>query len=321
MPETGAGPAALPDAPADAPVVLVAGGTGTLGRQVVARLAARGLRVRVLTRDPERARPLEGPGVEIVVGDVQDPDAVARAAAGVRTVVSAVHGFVGPDAAGPQAVDWRGNLNLVRAAAAAGAEHLVLVSAQGAAPDHPIELYRMKLRAEEALRASGLAWTILRASAFMETWAMLVGEPLLRTGKTTVFGRGRNPLNFVSAHDVAAFVELAVTDPALRGATVDVGGPENLTFREVVATFERETGRRGTTRHVPLPVMRLASVLMRPFHPGLARQIQAGVVMDTFGMAFDGTERARRYPSIPLTTLAEVVRRDHLPARAAAPAP
>jgi NADH dehydrogenase len=297
-----------------APTVLVAGGTGTLGRQVVGRLAARGLRVRVLTRDPARARPLEGPGVEVAVGDVREPETLARAMAGVRTVVSAVHGFVGPDAGGPRAVDWRGNLNLVRAAADAGAEHVVLLSALGASPDHPMELYRMKHRAEEALRASGLAWTVLRASAFMETWAMLVGEPLLRTGRTTVFGRGRNPLNFVSAHDVAAFVELAVTDPALRGATVDVGGPENLTFREVVATFERETGRRGRTRHVPLPVMRLASVLMRPLAPGLARQIQAGVVMDTFGMAFDGAERGRRYPSIPLTTLAQVVRRDHPPA-------
>ncbi len=299
---------------AGAPTVLVAGGTGTLGRLVVGRLAARGLRVRVLTRDPARARPLEGAGVEVATGDVRDAEAVARAMAGVRTVVSAMHGFVGPDAGGPEAVDWRGNLNLIRAASAAGAEHLVLLSAQGASPDHPMELYRMKLRAEEALRASGLAWTILRASAFMETWAMLVGEPLLRTGKTTLFGRGRNPLNFVSAHDVAAFVELAVTDPAMRGAAVDVGGPENLTFREVVATFEREAGRRGATRHVPLPVMRLASVLLRPFHPGLARQIQAGVVMDTHGMSFDGAERGRRYPSVPLTTLAQVVRRDHLPA-------
>ncbi len=308
MEDTAAGSAA------DARIVLVAGGTGTLGRQVVGRLAGRGLRVRVLTRDPARARPLERPGVEVAVGDVRAPETLARAVAGVNTIVSAMHGFVGPDAGGPQAVDWRGNLDLIRAAGDAGAEHMVLLSAQGAAPDHPMELYRMKHRAEEALRASGLAWTILRASAFMETWAMLVGEPLLRTGKTTIFGRGRNPLNFVSAHDVAAFVEMAVTDPALRGAAVDVGGPENLTFREVVATFERETGRRGTTRHVPLPVMRLASVLMRPLAPGLARQIQAGVVMDTFGMAFDGTERGRRYPSIPLTTLAEVVRRDHAPA-------
>lgn len=314
MEETAADPIA------GAPTVLVAGGTGTLGRLVVGRLAARGLRVRVLTRDSARARPLEGPGVEVATGDVRDPDTLARAMAGVRSVVSAMHGFVGPDAGGPQAVDWRGNLNLIRAASHAGAEHLVLLSAQGAAPDHPMELYRMKLRAEEALRASGLAWTILRASAFMETWAVLVGEPLLRTGKTTLFGRGRNPLNFVSAHDVAAFVELAVTDPAMRGAAVDVGGPENLTFREVVATFERETGRRGATRHVPLPVMRAASVLMRPFHPGLARQIQAGVVMDTHGMSFDGAERGRSYPSIPLTTLAQVVRRDHVPARAAAPA-
>lgn len=315
MPQTGADPSE-----ADTPAVLVAGGTGTLGRQVVARLAARGLRVRVLTRDPARARPLEGAAVEVAMGDVRDPEAVGRAMTGAGTVVSAVHGFAGPGAAGPEAVDWRGNLNLFRAAAAAGVGHVVLLSAQGASPDHPIGLFRVKHRAEEALRASGLAWTVVRATAFMETWAMLVGEPLLRTGKTTIFGRGRNPLNFVSAHDVAGFVELAVTDPALRGRTLEVGGPENLTFRDVVATFQREAGVRGEVRHVPLPVMRIASVLMRPLSPALARQIQAGVVMDTFDMSFDGAERARRFPSIPLTTLAEVVRRDHPPAREAAPA-
>lgn len=296
-------------------MILVAGGTGTLGARVVHLLAARGLPVRVLTRERARARGVEeAPHVEIVLGDVRDPGALERAATGARVVVSAVHGFAGPGAATPEAVDWRGNRNLFRAASAAGAEHVVLMSAVGAAPDHPMELFRMKHRAEEELRASGLSWTIVRATAFMETWANLVGAPLLTTGKTLVFGRGRNPINFVSAADVARFVELAVVDPALRGAVLEVGGPENLTFRQVVATFEREAGRRGTTRHVPLPLMRVASALLRPINPVVAGQIRAGVVMDTTDWTFDGGDRARRYPSIPLTTLAEVVRRDHVSA-------
>jgi NADH dehydrogenase len=260
--------------------ILVAGGTGTLGSRLVPLLRARGARVRVLTRDPARARHLEGDGVEVGMGDVRDPGSLARA------------------------MDW------VQAAKNAGAGHVVMLSAVGAAPDHPMSLYRMKHRAEDELKASGLAWTIIRASAFMELWAKMVAEPLLKTGKTTIFGRGRNPINFVSTHDVARFVDLAITDPSLRGQTVDVAGPENLTFRQIVEIAQRETGARGTVRHVPLPMMRAFSVLMKPVNPGFARQVQAGVVMDTRDMSFDGTARARRFPSIPLTTYAEVVRRD-----------
>ncbi len=139
----------------------------------------------------------------------------------------------------------------------------------------------------------------------------LIGEPLLKTGKTRIFGRGNNPINFVSVHDVARFVELAVVDPALRGELVEVGGPENLTMRQVAQTFGTVSGRAAKTTHVPLPMMRLASVLLRPVNPRLAGQIRAGIVMNTHDMTFDPSETVRRYPSIPHTSLAEVVRRDY----------
>lgn len=292
-------------------MILVAGGTGMLGAQVVHLLTARELEVRILTRDPERARHLRGERVEVVSGDVQDPHAVERAAAGARTVVSAIQGFAGTDASGPQAVDWQGNTNLIQAAQADEAEHFILVSVQGASPDHPMELFRMKYLAEQELRASSLAWTIIRPTAYMETWATLIGEPLLKTGKTRIFGRGNNPINFVSVYDVARFVELAAVDPAMRDEVVEVGGPENLSMTQFAHTFETVTGKTGKKSHVPLPMMRLMSVLMSPVNPALARQIQAGVLMDTRDMSFDPSGTSRHYPSIPLTSLAEVVRRDY----------
>jgi len=190
----------------------------------------------------------------------------------------------------------------------------VLMSIVGAAPDHPMELVRMKYRAEQLLRGSSLAWTIIRATAYMELWASMIGAPILRNGKTTIFGSGENPINFVSAHDVARFVEMAIIDPNLRGAAIDVGGPDNLTFKQMVQVFERLAGRESAASHVPLPVMRLAAALMRPLKPELARQIQAGVVMDTYNMRFDAAETCRRYPAIPLTSLDEMVKRDFVPA-------
>jgi uncharacterized protein YbjT (DUF2867 family) len=292
-------------------MILIAGGTGTLGTQVVRLLTARGLEVRILTRDPVRAEHLQGDLVEIMAGDVRNLRAVERATDGAQTVISAIQGFAGVAAVGPQAVDRQGNSNLIHAARA-GAEHFILVSIQGVAPDHPMELFRMKYLAEQEVKASGLAWTIIRPTAYMETWGALIGEPLLKTGKTRIFGRGSNPLNFVSVHDVARFVELAVVDPAMRGELVEVGGPENLSMRQVAQTFETVSGKVGKKSHVPLPMMRLMSVLMRPVNPTLARQAQAGVVMDTHDFSFDPSETSRRYPSISLTSLAEVVRRDYV---------
>src|SRR5215204_499840 len=293
-------------------MILIAGGTGTLGTQVVRLLTARGLEVRILTRDPARAEHLRGGLVEIVSGDVQDARAVESALAGAKTVISAIQGFGGAAPAGPQAVDRQGNSNLIKAAKAGAAEHFILVSIQGAAPEHPMELFRMKYLAEQELKASGLAWTIIRPTAYMETWGTLVGEPLLKTGRTRIFGRGNNPINFVSAHDVARFVELAVVDPAMQDEVIEVGGPENLSMEQVAQTFEAVAGKEGKASHVPLPMMRLMSVLMRPINPTLARQIHAGVVMDTYDFSFDPSETSRRHPSILPTSLAEVVRRDYV---------
>jgi uncharacterized protein YbjT (DUF2867 family) len=291
-------------------MILIAGGTGTLGMQVVRLLTERGLEVRILTRDPSRVLRLGGHAA-LVAGDVRDAAAVRRAMMGADTVISAIQGFAGPGGVTPESVDHQGNGNLIRAARELGVGQFVLLSIHGAAPDHPMELFRKKALAEEELRASGMPWTIVRPTAYMETWLRLLGAPLLHTGSTRIFGRGRNPINFVSALDVAQVVALAATDPALRNTVIEVGGPENLTMRQVVETVERETGKSGKVRSVPLPVMRLMATLMRPVKPALARQIRAGVVMDTADMTFDASERAERFPSIPLTTLTEVVRREY----------
>ena len=290
-------------------MILVAGGTGTLGRSLVPLLAARGEPIRILTRDAARGGHLEMPGVEMVIGDVRDRAAVERAMVGVGTVVSAIQGFGGEGALGARTIDRDGNANLIEAAEAAGAEHFVLVSIQGASPDHPIELFRMKAAAEERLKASRMAWTMIRPTAYQETWLEIVGRPLVETGRTRVFGRGRNPINFVSAADVARVVDLAVVDPDLRGATVDVPGPENLSFEGFVAVVRQVTGADGPVSHVPLTMLRVLSIALRPIKPLMAGQVAAAVVMDTRDMTVDPAERMRRFPSIPLTPLRDVAAR------------
>jgi uncharacterized protein YbjT (DUF2867 family) len=283
-------------------VIAVAGGTGTLGTRLVPRLTGRGHAVRVLTRDPARAAHLVGPGVEVARADVRDARDVAKALDGAGTVISAVHGFAGPGGVSPASVDRAGNANLIGAAARGGAA-FVLVSVVGAAPAHPIGLFRAKHAAEQTLRVSGAPWTIVRATAFMETWAMIMGPALQASGKILVFGRGDNPVNFVSATDVAALVELAATDPALRGQVLQLGGPDNLTFNQVAALLQDVAGRTGKVRHISRLALQTIAPLARAIKPALGRQARAALAMDTIDMTFDSTAARRPFPGLPNTDM------------------
>jgi uncharacterized protein YbjT (DUF2867 family) len=284
-------------------MILVAGGTGRLGRLVVARLAEGGATVRVLTRDPARAAHLRVTGAEVVTGDVRDPSSAERAMNGITTVVSAVHGFAGPGRVTPVSVDRDGNANLVAAAASARAD-VVLVSVLGAAPDNPMELFRAKYAAERHLRAAGVPWTIVRSAAFVELWAEIMTKPI-------VFGRGNNPINFVSVNDTAAAVARAVADTRLRGQIIEVAGPGNVTFNQLAALLQELRGDHGSVRHIPRWILRT----MAPF----ARQARAAVAMDTTDMTA-GCSPARRLSDLPVTDMRTALTRAmHAPLTTADP--
>jgi NADH dehydrogenase len=222
-------------------------------------------------------------------------------------VISAVHGFAGPGRVSPATVDCAGNANLIGAATRASA-NFILVSVAGAAPDHPIGLFRAKHAAEDMLRASGIPWTIVRATAFMETWATIMSRMLETSGKIVVFGRGDNPVNFVSATDVAALIARAVTDPGLRGQVLELGGPDNLTFNQVAALLQETTGRHAPVRHIPRPALQAMAWLTAAIKPALARQARAALAMDTSDMSFDAAPARLAFPDLPNTDMATALK-------------
>jgi NADH dehydrogenase len=183
-------------------------------------------------------------------------------------------------------VDRDGNAHLIAAAEATGAS-FILMSVVGASADHPMELFRMKFQAEQRLRASGVAWTIVRSTAFLETWITLLEHTASGSGRPVVFGRGDNPINFVSVVDVAALLQEVVIDPSTRGQVFEIGGPQNLSLNQLAAFVQRAAGRGDAPRHVPRMVLRAMGLVMRPFKPELARQAQAALVMDRGDFGFD----------------------------------
>jgi uncharacterized protein YbjT (DUF2867 family) len=290
-------------------MILVAGGTGRLGTVLVNRLVKRNLEVRVLTRDPARATHLAGGRVTAVIGDVQDRESLRSAAAEVDVMVSAVHGFAGPRANSLTAVDRDGNANLIDAAKAAGSE-FVLISTVGAAADSPMELFRVKHAAEQHAARSGVPTTIVRSTAFLELWIDLLRQTAGRSGRPLVFGRGANPINFVSVADVAAVVEHAVIDPTTRGKILEIGGPDNLTLDHLAEAVQAAAGRPERPKHIPPPILRLMANSVGHVKPKLGRQARAALVMDHADLSFDSAPLHQLYPDLPWTALVDVLARD-----------
>ncbi len=266
-------------------MIVVAGGSGLLGRHVVTDLLDRGEKVRVVVRDAGRARVLFGEATEVATGDVRTRAGLGELLTGASVVISAVHGFLGGRGSGPVQVDERGNANLIDAAAAAGAG-VVLVSVRGASPQSPIELFRAKHAAEQHLRGSGAPWTIVRASPYLETWLTVLTKTAGKSGRPLIFGRGDQPIQFVSVLDVAAVVSRAATDSTLRGHVLDVAG-EPITMIELARALQDARGWHGSPRHLPRPLLRTLSVVARPLSPAFARQNQAALAMDTGVLTVD----------------------------------
>lgn len=289
-------------------MILVVGASGFLGRVVAKRLLSKGERVRALTRAPANVDDLKKAGAEVIQGDLIDPSSLRRACQGVDRVLAAAHSIVGDGHYKSEAVDDAGHCALIDAAKAEGISHFVYTSILGASSDHPVDFWRTKYNIEEYLKASGLSYTILRPSAFMETHAHnLNGKPLLESGKTTLLGKGTKPRNFVAVRDVAHYAVLALTDPTLKKLTLDIGGPGNFTNNEVAALYGRIADIHPKVSHIPTPVVKMLSMILYPFKPGVSRIMYMNSLPDdAFSESFDPTALLARFPT-KLTTLEEFV--------------
>lgn len=219
--------------------VLVTGGTGTLGTQVVLRLVERGCRVRVLSRKP----PAGAAAVEFVAGDLVAGQGLDRAVAGVDVVVHCASASRG---------DVEATRNLVRAAAGRSPRpHLVFISIVGV-DGVRFGYFRTKLAAERVVVESDVPWSLLRATQFYD---FILGGARSMTRFPIVPVPGGFRCQAVDVGEVAArLVDIALGPPA--GRVPDIGGPEVSTWADMIRQFLRATRRRRVVVPLPLPGMR-----------------------------------------------------------------
>lgn len=288
-------------------MTLVVGGTGLLGMEVCRRLRSRAIPVRALVRKGSAGEAaLRGLGVEIVQGDLRDGDSLAAACQGVSAIVSTANSVLTRGAGDTfETVDRDGHLALIEAARVAGVGRFVFVSVSPGLPaDNPF--VRAKRVVEAALQTSGLAWTILQPSAFMQIHC---GPTLgwdFTAGKARILGSPTAPRSYVSVTDVADLAVEASVNPLAANRHLRIVGPEPLSAADAVRVVERVIGRPVRVQRMPTGVLRVLGKLLRPFAPvpsalmAMTAAAESGEVEDMAGL--------QREFSLRLQTFEEYVR-------------
>ncbi|MDX6555327.1 MAG: hypothetical protein QOD86_1522 [Miltoncostaeaceae bacterium] len=216
--------------------ILILGASGTVGGATARALARLGAGpVRCLVRDPARADGLAGLGLEVAIGDLDDPPSLDRALAGADRMLLVAP--LGPDLERREAA-------AIAAASRAGVRHVVKLSTLGVAeagPGHEPRPYPAHRAGERRLERSGMAWTHLRPGPFFQN--LLAQAPAIRAAGaiTAAWGEGRQA--FVDARDVADVAARALADDGHEGRAYALTGPAALSGRELAAGLSAGLGR------------------------------------------------------------------------------
>jgi uncharacterized protein YbjT (DUF2867 family) len=289
-------------------MILIAGATGNLGGEICQMLARKGKEIRAIVRptsDPAKVERLRQMGAELVQADLKDPASLEAACQGVNTVISTVTSIISTQPGDTmQSVDQEGQKSLIEAARKANVSHFIFVSIS---PNIKLEfpLNTAKRSAEQHLRKSGLNYTILQPTNFMEIWlGPFVGFDIVKA-KAQLLGTGENKISYISTSDVAKFAVEAVDNPAARNATIPLGGPEPLSPLEIVDRIENLTGCKFEVQFIPEEALQA----QREAATDPTSQSLAGLMLTTSrGDPIEMAETLKVFP-IELTSVTDYARR------------
>ncbi len=226
--------------------ILVTGATGNVGGAVAAELISRGVSVRALVRDESKAAALAEAGAEIVVGDMDAPETLDAALSGVGGV------FLSTSANPSSTVQVR---NVINAALRADRPHIVRLGAAAPSDDGPI-LGRMHNESDADLIGSGLPYTLLRPSSFMQN-AMMAAPSVVSEGSIYVpYKDGR--LGLIDVRDLAECAVIALTRDGHVGKTYTLTGPASISYYDVASELSGVLGKEVKYIDIPLEACREA---------------------------------------------------------------
>lgn len=264
--------------PTDA-TIFITGGTGFVGTEVQKALAGHPLKllVRPGTTGPRN------PGATYVSGDVSDPASLSGTMDGCSTVIHLVAIIEERGDATFDRVIRQGTENVIAEAKRAGVAHLILMSAMGVRNDPAFPYFFAKHRAEEAVQQSGLPWTIFRPSIIFGPGDGFINQlaDLVRSSPVVpVAGDGQSLFQPVSVEAVAKSFAWAVDHAESTGQIYELGGPDILTYDEIIAIIQKQLGTSKKTVHLPIGLVRGAVTLSSP----LPKKLRPPVTIDQLKM-------------------------------------
>ena len=257
--------------------IFITGGTGFVGGNIRRALADRP--VRLLVRNKAKAANLASATVELVEGDVTQPETIASALDGCEAVIHLVAVIAEEGTATFDRVIRQGTINVVNVAKQAGIRRFLQMSAMGSRHDPRFGYFEAKWQAEQAVESSGIPWTIFRPSVifgpgdeFINTLAGLVRiAPII-----PVVGDGKSKFQPVSVLEVSASFVKALDDPATTGRVYELGGGQIYDYEQMLDVIAAKLGKRKPKIKVPIgllrPVVQLAKSLPQALRPPVTEE-------------------------------------------------
>jgi uncharacterized protein YbjT (DUF2867 family) len=221
--------------------ILITGASGKAGMAVARRLAAANIPFRALVRSAEKGEPLAALGGEIAIGDLSDEASVQAALDGVTKAV-----LIMPNGEQQQAMETR----FTDLCVAAGVQHLVYLSSIESVPENKNPITQMHVAVENHIRQSGLDYTLIRPSFFMQMF--ITSAPGIKERGELVMPTGDGTVATTDLRDVAEVIELVLAEDGHAGKSYDLTGPELLTLGECAERFTKVLGKE--IKHVSPPL-------------------------------------------------------------------
>ena len=237
--------------------LLIIGGTGTLGRQVVLQALTKGYQVRCLVRNFRKASFLKEWGAELVYGDLTRPETIPPCLKGITAIIDASTSRANElDAL--KKVDWEGKLCLIEAAKIANIQRFIFFSTQNVEQFESIPLMKVKNGIEIRLKESGIPYTIFRLTGFyqglIEQYAIPILEnlPIWVTNENTY-------ISYMDTQDIAKFCLRSLQIPQTRNQTFFLSGSRGWVSSEIINLCEQLAGQKAKVQRVPLFLLKFVS--------------------------------------------------------------
>jgi uncharacterized protein YbjT (DUF2867 family) len=245
--------------------LLIVGGTGTLGRQIVLQALTKGYQVRCLVRNLRKASFLKEWGAELVYGDLTLPETIPANLRGITAIIDASTSR--PYDISTKKVDWDGKLVLIDAAKTANIQRFIFCSTLNLEQFPKIPLMKMKQGIEKKLKQSSIPYTIFRLTGFYQGLIEQYAIPILEDLPIWVTNENTR-VSYMDTQDIAKFCLRALQLPETKNKTFLLGGPKGWLSEEIITLCEQLAGQSAQVKRIPISILKLSSQILGFFEWG-----------------------------------------------------